>query len=122
MDLLSVMEQFVCAIYGQQCDSVDEARYRMFCSNSAYGQSLPPTRHSLEQHLKRANYQAAIYRRSLEAMINAPRPENHGWKESDNNLEIMWFTCEPAPTNVLKTVYCSCKTECASRCGCVISG
>ena len=51
------------------------------------------------QHTKRANYQAAILRRSLQAVINAPSPIGHGWSASDgeSQLTVQWMTVDVAP-------------------------
>jgi len=57
----SVLEQFVCQLYGQSCSSVDEAQH-LFCTKALCEQSLPPTADALRQHSKRANYQSVISR------------------------------------------------------------
>ena len=59
------LERFVCHMYGQPAESVDEARYKLFCLNNSTEHSLPPTYDARCLHPARANYQAAIYRRAL---------------------------------------------------------
>lgn len=64
---------------------------------------LPPCKDALQQHTKRANYQAAIWRRSL---VNSPTipdaTEGHGWKvDGDGQVSIKWLTGAPAPDIVL---------------------
>ena len=50
------LEEVVCKLCNEhQCDDVDELRCKMFCKGKSH--QLPPTRASLENHLKRANYQ-----------------------------------------------------------------
>ena len=121
-EMLSVLENFVCCLYGQKnFSSVNEARYIIFrlkCSNDA---ELPPNRDCLKQHVLRANFQCAIYRRSLQNIISSPSPTGHGWQlEAENELLIKWMEEAPAPELVLKTVHCSCrKTACSSKmCSC----
>ena len=45
--LASSLEEFVCSLYGQPGENVDEARYKVFCMKSLCEQSLPPTSDSL---------------------------------------------------------------------------
>ena len=56
------LEKVVCKLYNQhQCDRVDELNCKIFCKGkNVQSHQLPPTRASLENHLKRANYQARI--------------------------------------------------------------
>ena len=37
------------------------------------------TQDELRLHVARANYQAAIWKRSLQQKIDAPSPDGHGW-------------------------------------------
>ena len=56
------LEKEVFKLYNQhQCDHVDELNCKIFCKGkNVQSHQLPPTRASLENHLKRANYQARI--------------------------------------------------------------
>ena len=53
------LEKVVCKLYNEhQCDSVDELHCKMFRKGkNVQSHQLPPPRASLENHLKRANYQ-----------------------------------------------------------------
>ncbi|KAG0723024.1 hypothetical protein GWK47_043413 [Chionoecetes opilio] len=55
------------------------------------------------QHTLRANYQAAIWRRSLENLPDVPAPSaGHGWELDDGgSLKIRWMGGLPAPDVVL---------------------
>ncbi|KAG0725469.1 hypothetical protein GWK47_038592 [Chionoecetes opilio] len=58
----------------------------MFCAKKGQIESgqLPPCEDSLMQHTLRANYQAAIWRRSLENLPDVPAPSaGHGWELDD---------------------------------------
>ena len=65
---INKLKKVICKLYNEhQCDRVDELRYRMFCKGkNVQSHQLPPTRASLENHLKRADYQAYIWKCALE--------------------------------------------------------
>ena len=72
---------FICSLYASSKKtptSVDELRYLMFCQRKQKSELLPPTSDSLGLHLKRANYQAFVWRNSLVAMQELPSPEYQG--------------------------------------------
>lgn len=116
----SNIEKFVCKLYGVDTEKINEARYIIYCSPSRVTQqSLPPTKDELYLHIARANYQAAIWRRALANEIQAPPPETCGWKIEGDELSVVWMTQCPAPPEVLKNIFCKCKTGCSSnRCNC----
>ena len=61
-------ELFVCRLYGQQnCTSINEARYKIFCVKAPACQNLPPTADALSLHVKRTNYQVYIWKHALQA-------------------------------------------------------
>ena len=116
------LKNFVCHLYGQQTsDNVNEARFNLFRVGKHSEELLPPTNDSLEKHVLRANYQAAVWRRSWDLAQDLPGPVGNGWKLSeDGTLEIHWGDLPCAPDSVLKTVQCACKTGgCGSATGMV---
>ena len=119
-DTAKLLEVFVCRMYGVETESANEARYRLFCMKSACEQALPPTSDALSLHIERANYQAAIHRRSLDQYISPPDPVGHGWMLEEGELKINWMRDPPAPPEILKQVNCSCKkSKCNTRvCSC----
>lgn len=119
-----ILCKYVCHLYGQSsAENVNDARYKAFCmASSALPElSMPPTSDALHQHCKRANYQAAIMRHSLKAMMCAPSPVGNGWHLEDGELTVTWMTRNPAPESVLQVVHCSCKQgKCETgRCSCM---
>ena len=83
---------------------------------------LPPCEDTLKQHTCRANYQAAIWRRSL---VNSPETPNHsqehGWTTSEDGcLVINWMTGSPAPQVVLSLL--SCNYARPNDCTCIANG
>ncbi len=123
-DLYEATEAFTCALYDvKDCRDVNYARSQLFKSGKCTDRSLPPNRDALHNHTQRANYQAAIYRRSLKSQPDVPPPMAHGWKIEGDFFRIDWMTLPPAPVGILELVYCSCKkTQCVKgRCTCKLS-
>lgn len=117
-DLFKGIQTFVCHLYGQVgCEDVNLAKYNLFDLGKHSDDVLPPTQDTLKKHALRANYQAAIWRRSLEQLQHLPNPVSHGpydhgWKlAEDGTLSIDWCDLPTAPESVLKTVQYACKTR-----------
>lgn len=92
------LESFVCKLYGQQtCASVNDARYNHFKATCRLDKGTPPNEDCLKQHVARANYQAAIWRRAATGTMAAPDPTTYGWKVVDNQLVINWMVNSPVP-------------------------
>ena len=122
--VVEALEQFVCLLYGQSCNEINEARYRLFCTKALSEVRLPPCQDALLLHCKRANYQAAIWRRALLNVINAPSPEEHGWIINGSEVSIRWMTQGQGPPELMKYYSCKCvKSKCKSNhCSCFMSG
>ena len=105
---------------------VNELRYDMFCAKKGDVSSgqLPPCKDALLQHTKRANYQAAIWRRSLQNTLDPPEPSaGHGWHLSMGEIAISWLTGPPAPEIVLSLTACKCPRVCTKEsCSCIQNG
>ena len=82
-DLFLKLEIFACRLYGckLQDPKVNELRYNLFCSKKGELESHqpPPCSDCLLKHAQRANYQAAIWKRSLIREANIPSPVGLGW-------------------------------------------
>ena len=71
---------------------VNELRYQMFRSRRGEMESaqLPPCEDTLKQHTRRANYQAAIWRRSLVNSSETPNPsQRYGWTTSEDGSLVI---------------------------------
>lgn len=90
---------------------VNEARYNMFCYDSKCELAMPPNRDSLIKHAQRANYQAAIYKRSLESNPMYPSPTEHGWRITNGEISLIWGDLPPAPDIVLELSNCSARCK-----------
>ena len=73
----------------------------------------------------RANYQACIWRRSLQCTRSILEPVGFRWKigssaEDESSLPIDWMDEKPAPEAVLELLACRCSRSCRlSDCVCM---
>ena len=84
-ETFSLIQKFTCQLYSKntKITKVNDLRYRVFCAKNGDVESgqLPPCEDTLRQHTLRANYQAAIWRHSLESLPDIPEPSaGHGWE------------------------------------------
>ena len=91
-DLMDDLDEFTCALYGRpRTRSVDELRFmkmnelyakdddRLSRSSTVYMGTLPPCKKSLEQHIRRVNFQLGIWKRAHVANLEIPEPsDGHG--------------------------------------------
>ena len=61
---------------------------------------LPPCKRTLEQLLKRVNYQVRIWKLSHKPYADIQEPELHGWKVEDGILRPHWFDGADMPTQL----------------------
>ena len=125
--MFDTMQAFTCCLYSLNTSitCVNRMRYEIFRAKQGGISSaqLPPCKDALMQHTKRANYQAAIWRRSLQRFPDVPDPTDHGWELINGNLTIRWLTLPPAPDVILSLLYCKCTRSCnAETCPCVQNG
>lgn len=128
-ELFSTLERFACSMYSHSARSttVNDLRYEIFQSRNGDVSSgqLPPCKDALHQHTKRANYQAAIWRRCLENSPTIPEAaDGHGWNvKSDGQIGIEWITGAPAPDMILSLMACKCVRVCkVGSCPCIDNG
>ena len=126
--LFQTLQQFTCSIYmpTSKTKSVNQLRYEMFIAKrgEAESQMLPPCADSLQNHAKRANYQACIWKHALENSPFTPSPNGHGWIiDENNNLSVKWVEGKPAPDAILEMLVCHCKRSCdVGKCACLQNG
>lgn len=116
------LESLTCMLYGvKDSTSVNKVRYDMFRMGKFSDAALPPNKDCLLQHIKRANYQTAIWKRATTQEIGAPSPVYHGWKiDEEDNIDVVWMTGKCAPDELLKDCNCKCRTGCSNlRCSCM---
>ena len=71
---------------------------------------LPPCRRSLEQHIRRVNYQMGIWKRAHLVNTDIPVPiDGHGWTLVNGKLEPLWYEGHVLPQQLAdiaeKSVY-----------------
>ena len=127
-DLFEKVQDFTCRMYapGKSTVKVNELRYQLFCARRGEIESsqLPPCRECLFMHVLRANYQAAIWRCSLQSQPSVPGPTKNGWTtDDDGQLVIHWMRTPPAPDVVLELLACKCLRCCKlPNCTCLTNG
>ena len=115
---ITKLEEVVCRLHSDNlCKLVNDLCYKKFCKGkNVQSHQLPPTRFALQYHLKRANYQAFLWKKALQARIDQ-EPVNHGWQLKEGRFEIFWTDLVPAPQVVMELVYCGCRGTCQTmRC------
>ncbi|KAG7168438.1 putative nuclease HARBI1-like 24 [Homarus americanus] len=93
--VLSTQERFIVLLYDSTstCCDVNVLRKKLFSRKSRSLEDLPPTRAALEQHIKRAAYQAGhIWGQATIAFVSLPSPCDWGWMKSGDELEPLWTT------------------------------
>ena len=99
------------ALYGYNSANVNAVRCALFCAKGADSTLLPPTRDALHQHILTANYQAAVWVRSLKQFQERPSPHGHGWISEESTLKISWMVQSAAPKEVGKQLAASAKQD-----------
>ena len=82
------IERFVVLLYQRtsSLSHVNEARKQLFAFGNRKIENIPPTLHALEQHVKRAVYQAGhIWGQCLVGEPHGPSPELWGWERTSDD-------------------------------------
>lgn len=82
--LFQSLQALTCRLYCSQpgTDNINELRYRIFCAKkrNIHSTQLTPCVDCLFKHASRANFQAAIWKRSLQTCQETPTPIGCGWR------------------------------------------
>ncbi|KAG0710469.1 hypothetical protein GWK47_022723 [Chionoecetes opilio] len=115
---------------------MSDIRYRHWISSMARKSAasvhqlntLPPTSEAFVENVKRAHFQACIWRSALTREAPDMDPLENGWVSDDDFGVLIPVTLPPqteiAPAAVMKLIQCGCSSEtpCSTeRCGCVAS-
>ena len=125
-EVLQAGEAVAVALYGgAQDEDLDEYRYKCFAKtvkhNASMLASIPPTKGAMAQHSKR------VYLEIQNSLANPKNPlpltaTDFGWRKTPNGLMPIPTNLDPAPQDVLRTIFCSCMKGCGKSCGCRKSG
>ena len=128
-ELLRNLEIFTCCLYSAKTDmsDVNEMRYKLFRIKNGNIESsqLPPCKDCLKMYTVRANYQAAIWQRSLTSNTTIQKPlDSSGWiLDDEGQLTVNWMTGSTAPDAVLGFLCCNCTKNCQlPSCQCKVNG
>lgn len=116
-ELFEKLQEITCHMYlpTTQTTEVNKLRYQLFCARRGVVESsqLPPCQDCLFMHALRANYQAAIWRRSLQSQSFVANPTDSGWMtDEDAKLAVKWMRGAPAPEPVIQLLSCKCVRSC----------
>lgn len=112
-DLYLQLEQFTCQMYRQKSakvSKVNELRYLMLTEKCGGVDkkldakknfdlsSLPPPEVCLREHVKRVNYQVAIWKRGHVQNPEIPSPtDDNGWCLANGSIEPRWYEGDSLP-------------------------
>ena len=118
-NILNDAEIFVCKLYlNQEHKRVNDVRSTMFLKARS-PESLPPTGDSLSFHVKRAHYQASVWRQADVQIPQLALPETMGWIKEGAVLKPQLMSLQPVPDSCTAIIFCGCKKQCQSlRCKC----
>ena len=88
--LMGMLIKYVCHMYSWEGnDLVNDVRYRMYCQSGGKisCEKLPPCEDVLRLHIRRANYQAYIWRQSLASQQHQADPLENGWCLDDEPMD-----------------------------------
>jgi len=90
--------------------------------------AIPPTTEAFQENVKRAHYQAIIWRSFDSDDVPDLHPENFGWNK-DMSTKSLTPVAIPesvplAPDYILKLICCGCRSQnpCSKRCSCKSAG
>jgi hypothetical protein len=125
-DWINALERFVVILYDRTSglDNVNEARKILFTQRGREICNIPPTKAALQQHVKRAVYQAAYcWGQMLVRAPELPSPNEWGWCQSNTgSWQPIWTTLPEAIDACRELLRCGCKKGCTGRCKCVKAG
>ena len=116
---MNLIEKFVTKMYTKENKSLTLLRIELFkYMNNSDLWKLPPSREVLEQHTRRAFYQACYVWKETVRDIALPNPENWGWVLEENVYKPRWQQ-RNCPISIEKlTINCSCHNGTCKNCKC----
>lgn len=120
-DVIQKLERFIILMYSRTSDdvNVNTARMTLFSKMSRSIDNIPPTKAALEEHIKRAAYQAGhIWGQTLKPQPLVPNPNDWGWEVSENGYKPHWTTLPIAEKACQELISCKCTKSCKGNCKC----
>lgn len=115
-------EKFIFCVYDTNDVSCNDARATLF-SRCQGPEALPPTSDAAQWHIKRAHYQALVWRQAYKTNPILPPIEEMGWSVINGRLEpkLMSVAAIPKSCSLMVTCRCSCGCK-TSKCSCRTAG
>ena len=102
--VFKALQKFTCLMDGSKLGDINSLRYEKFIErfsakpgevltgyNGVDMSLLPSCRESLKMHVRRANYEALIWKKADQATPIIPGPDGHGWNTNvEGGLAICW--------------------------------
>ena len=134
-DVIDEGKKFVAKCFGQSNTSSSKNRRTIWIgktdgakksANPPTLKSLPPTDEALELNIKRAHFQAIMWKNCVTGILPALDPLDFGWERDGDSLRPSMLPVgrDVAPEAVLQMTRCKCpSSQCTTnRCSCVKAG
>ena len=118
---MNEIERYVVVMYKNtsQLSKVNEARKQLFSSGNRKIEKIPPTKAALQQHVRRAAYQAGhIWGQALIPNPTLPSPSDWGWVKQEEKWCPLWTNLSQAAIVCKELVKCGCTKRCSENCKC----
>ena len=102
-------------VKGRSCQSLNRLRYNYACKSDKSASLFPPTDDAFEQHIRRVNYQVAIWIHIDESKPDLWHPGGIGLQLRNNRLEPVMFERDGAPKEVRDLTHLYCIDEDCSQ-------
>ena len=104
--------KFIYRVYNvADAESSNEARTTLF-SICRSPEALPPTIDAARSHIRRAHFQAMIWKQAHVTNPTLPLPETLGWSRPNDKLVPKLMSLAPVPESCDEMVSCGCKSGC----------
>lgn len=117
---MNVLERFIILMYDSKSrdTSLGECRRVLFTLRNKPFDRIPPTRDTLELHVKRAILQASLWTQCLQRNNTILDPTDWGWiATSTGQYSPKWTTVPILAEHCQELITCGCKGKC-TRCKC----
>lgn len=113
-------EKILAALFdGTTADSLDDMRYKVFCTKVARGTSFLPVHHLPPTSAAAKYHSFRVYLQVQDWAGNVLEPLEWGWKAVGDFLMPCTTDLPPAPSKLLSVIKCNCKSDCdTKRCSC----
>jgi len=112
MVTMTSAEKFICRVYNvADAESCNEACTTLF-SRCRSPEALPPMSDAARLHIRRAHFQAIIWKQAHLTNPTLPLPETMGWSRLNDKLIPKSMSLTFVPESCDEMVNCGCKSGC----------